>query len=212
VSEQPKQSLASEEGEVQENAQPQAQDNEESIYDRMKAILEENEALRQQNANLQAEVKQYLDGWQRERASFANYRKRIQEEKESLSGAAYAEAIAAILPLFDDLELACKNIPDDIADHPWVEGMRMVLRRFERVLEQLGVEAIEAVGCKFDAEMHEALTHEEVEGYDEGDIIEEITRGFKLGDRVLRPARVRVARGRTSAPEHTEKQPKSSEG
>ncbi len=149
-------------------------------------------------AEAESKAKEYLDGWQRERASFANYRKRIESERESLSEAAYAEVICQFLPILDDLERAVSQVPEADRGQPWVEGVAMVVRKFEQTLRNLGVEPIPTEGSKFDPALHEALTHEAAEGYSEGDILGEVARGFKLGDRVLRCSRVRVAKGKQS--------------
>ncbi|NPV06326.1 MAG: nucleotide exchange factor GrpE [Anaerolineae bacterium] len=145
-------------------------------------------------AEAERQAKEYLDGWQRERASFANYRRRIEEERTSISQAALEDFICQFLPLLDDLERACGDIPEELAGHPWVEGVRMVERKFRQLLESLGVEEIEAEGCKFDPEVHEAITHEEAEGFAEGDVIGQVLKGYRLGDRILRCSVVRVAK------------------
>jgi molecular chaperone GrpE len=152
-------------------------------------------------AEAEGKAREYLDGWQRERASFANYRRRIEQERESLSQAAYEEVLGHMLPLLDDLDRACREIPPEIEGHPWVQGIVLIRRRFEQVLQQLGVEPIQARGCKFDPQLHEAISYEEAEGYEEGDIIDEVRRGFRLGERVLRCSAVRVAKARGCANE-----------
>jgi len=163
------------------------------------AMEEKIERLSKALAETEAQSKEYLEGWQRERASFANYRKRIEQERESLSLAGCADAVCEMLPVFDDLTRACNNIPDDIANHPWANGICLAVRKFEQALDRLGVQPIEAKGCRFDPRIHEAVTYEEAEGCKEGEVIEEVVRGFKMGDRILRCSRVRVARGRNEA-------------
>lgn len=150
--------------------------------------------LEQMLADAKQQAKDYLDGWQRERASFANYRRRVDQERAAQRQIAYEEVICQFLPLLDDLERACSNIPENLKDHPWVNGICMVSRKFAQILEHLGVEPIEAEGCKFDPELHEAISHEVAKGFEEGDIIGEISKGFRLGDRILRCSTVRVAR------------------
>ena len=162
--------------------------------DEVAALREEILRLTEALEEAEARAREYLDGWQRERASFANYRRRIVQERESLSLAAYEEVICQFLPLLDDLERACQTAPQELKDHPWVDGLWMVLRKFEKTLENLGVEPIESEGAKFNPELHDAITHEQAEGYSEGDIIDTVTRGFRLGDRVLRCSVVRVAK------------------
>jgi molecular chaperone GrpE len=150
--------------------------------------------LEQRLAEAEGKAKEHLDGWQRERASFANYRRRIETERESLSQAAYAEVICQFLPVLDDLERAVGKVPESEKSQPWVQGVSLVARKFEQTLRDLGVEPIVTQGSKFDPTVHEALTHEAAEGYAEGDIVGELARGFKLGGRILRCSRVRVAK------------------
>lgn len=145
-------------------------------------------------ATAEDKAREYLDGWQRERASFANYRRRVEEERATASQAAMEDLICRFLPLLDDLERACADIPKDIAEHPWVQGTCLVERKFRQLLTSLGVEQIEAAGCKFDPQVHEAITHEEAEGFTEGDVIGEVLKGYRLGDRILRCSVVRVAK------------------
>lgn len=148
-------------------------------------------------AEAEAKAQEYLDGWQRERAAFANYRRRLEQERGGLAHSITADVVCQLLPVLDDLRRACDNVPDDIAEHPWAAGVCLTLQKFEQTLERLGVEPIEIEGCRFDPQLHEALTHEEAEGFGEGEIIGEILRGFRMGDRVLRCSVVRVAKGQS---------------
>jgi molecular chaperone GrpE len=145
-------------------------------------------------AEAEQKSREYLDGWQRERASFANYRRRTEEEQANRAQLAQEDLICRFLPLLDDLDRACEDIPEEIADHPWVKGTCLIERKFRQLLDSLGVEQIEAVGCKFDPHLHEAITHEEAEGFEEGDIIGEVLKGYRVGDRILRCSVVRVAK------------------
>jgi len=145
-------------------------------------------------AESEQQAQEYLDGWQRERAAFANYRRRTDEERGSITRTATEDLVCQLLPLLDDLDRACEGIPEEASSHPWVQGVALVQRRFRQVLESLGVEEIEATGCKFDPEVHEAITHEETTKHDEGEVIGEVLKGYRMGDRVLRCSVVRVAK------------------
>lgn len=145
-------------------------------------------------AALEQQAQEYLDGWQRERAAFANYRRRIDEERGTMTRVATEDLVCQLLPLLDDLDRASEAIPKEVTAHPWVQGVTLVQRKFHQLLESLGVERIEATGCKFDPEVHEAITHEETSTHDEGDVIGEVLRGYRMGDRVLRCSVVRVAK------------------
>jgi molecular chaperone GrpE len=94
----------------------------------------------------------------------------------------------------DDLERAMKNCPTEIASTEWAQGIELIYRKLLSLLEAEGVTKIEAEGQPFDPNLHEAISHEEVEGYQEGQIIEVVKQGYRVGERVLRPALVRVAR------------------
>ncbi len=152
-------------------------------------------ALERSLSDTEAKAKEYLDGWQRERAAFANFRRRTDEERASTRQSALEDVVCSILPLLDDLARACDDVPAGMVGHPWVNGVCMVRRKFEKFLADQGVEAIEAEGCKFDPNMHEAITHEPSRKHEEGEVIGEVTKGYRLGDRILRCSVVRVAKG-----------------
>ncbi len=145
-------------------------------------------------AAAQQQAQEFLDGWQRERAAFANYRRRTDEERGLMARTGAEDVVCQLLPLLDDLDRAIEGVPENAADHPWVLGVRLVQRKFHQVLEGLGVEQIEATGCQFDPEVHEAFTHEESREHKEGEVIGEVLKGYRMGDRVLRCSVVRVAK------------------
>lgn len=143
---------------------------------------------------LQAKADEYLDGWQRARAEFANYKKRIEREQEEAGGRAAAALLTKILPIEDDLLRAVRERPEGEAMHHWAEGIELIQRKLAALLEAEGVEVIPAAGATFDPALHEAVTSEASDDHEEGQIIEVIQPGYRLGERVLRPARVRVAK------------------
>jgi molecular chaperone GrpE len=142
---------------------------------------------------VKAEAAEYLDGWQRARAEFANYKKRVEREQQDSHARAAAGILVRFLPVLDDLERALKERPAQ-ADPAWLDGIGLVQRKLRALLEAEGVEAIPAEGVSFDPTMHEAVTHEVSGDHQEGQIIEVLQQGYRLGDRVLRPAQVRVAK------------------
>jgi len=158
-------------------------------------VLDELTKLRQELEEAHAQEAEYLDGWQRARAELANARKRFQREQEQAYTNAKAGIFAYLLPVIEDFERAFDTVPEEVADLPWLEGMRLVQRKFQRLLEQEGVETIEATGQEFDPFFHEAVTHEPSETVAAGHVIGELQRGYKMGDRVLRPSMVRVSAG-----------------
>jgi molecular chaperone GrpE len=166
--------------------------------------VDELAALRQELEEARAKEAEYLDGWQRARAELANARKRFQREQEQAYTNARAGVFAYLLPITDDFERAFETLPDNLSSLTWIEGMRLIQYKFQRLLEQEGVELIAAVGQEFDPFFHEAVTHEPSETVPEGHVIAELQAGYKLGDRVLRPSVVRVSSGSPSEPEPPE--------
>ena len=147
-----------------------------------------------ETAELRAKADEYLDGWQRARAEFANYKKRIERDQEEARGRGAAALLAKILPIEDDLRRAVRERPESEGLAHWADGIELIQRKLEAVLEAEGVEIIPAEGVAFDPALHEAVTYEASNDHREGEIIEVIQQGYRLGERVLRPARVRVAR------------------
>lgn len=144
-------------------------------------------------SEVEAQATEYLDGWQRSRAEFANARKRLDRERIEARNRASAEYAARILPVLDDFERAMENVPPDIETNSWFEGLLLVSRKLTLLLEEMKVEKIEAVGQPFDPNYHEALSLKEVEGVESGIVVEELQTGFRLGDRIIRPSLVNVA-------------------
>ena len=141
----------------------------------------------------QAKANEYLDGWQRSRADFANYKKRIEREQDQVYQNAAGSIIKRYLDVLDDLERALKNRPQSGDGSSWAEGIELIYRKLATLLEVEGVKAIQAEGQFFDPNLHEAITQEDNSDYESGQIIEVIKQGYLLGDRVLRPAQVRIA-------------------
>jgi molecular chaperone GrpE len=141
----------------------------------------------------QDKANEYLDGWQRARAEFANYKKRLEREQALVYQNAAGNVVRRYLEVMDDLELALKNRPPAGDGAAWAEGVELIYRKLASILEAEGVIAIEAEGQYFDPTLHEAITNEPHPELESGQIIEVIKQGYRLGDRVLRPAQVRVA-------------------
>jgi molecular chaperone GrpE len=188
-----------EEQEVQQTeAELVEEDNEELIEE--EALLEteglsdEEELLTSELEEWQSKANEYLDGWQRSRADFANYKKRVEREQAQVSQRATANVIKHFLEVMDDLELALKNRPQEGEGASWADGVELVYRKFSSILETEGVTPIETDGQYFDPTLHEAITNEDNPDFESGQIIEVLKRGYFIGDRVLRPATVRVAR------------------
>ena len=160
--------------------------------------VDELTTLRQELEEQEAKAAEYLDGWQRARAEFANYKKRIEKEQEDIVKFANGVFIARLLPVIDDFERAFQTLPPNLMGMTWLEGIALIQRKLQMLLEQEGVTAIETEGQMFDPALHQAVTHEESEEHEEGQIIGEVQKGYKMGDKVLRPSLVRVAKRVTS--------------
>lgn len=147
-----------------------------------------------------ARAAEYLDGWQRARAELANARKRWERESAQTYNNATADSVARLLPVMDDFERAIETLPDDLNDHSWIDGSLLIFRKLQTILEQQGVVPIAAEpGMSFDPVYHQAITHEPHDSYEAGEIIAEFQKGYKLNDRVVRPALVRVSSGSSAA-------------
>ena len=156
--------------------------------------VDELTALQQELEEQKAKAAEYLDGWQRARAEFANYKRRIEKEQEDMIKSANGALIAKLLPVMDDFERAFQTLPLDLMGMTWLEGTALIQRKLQVLLEQEGVTVIETEGQMFDPTLHQAVTHEESEKHEEGQIMGEVQKGYKIGDKVLRPSLVRVAR------------------
>lgn len=149
-----------------------------------------------QNRLEQAEqkAKEYLDGLQRERADFSNYRRRVERENAVLQQNMTGNIIKRYLVIVDDLDRALKTRPTQGEGAAWAEGVELISRKLATILDAEGVKVIPAEGAQFDPVLHEAITHEDSPDHQSGQIIEVVQKGYMIGDRVLRPALVRVAR------------------
>lgn len=152
------------------------------------------QALQAELDEARAQAAEYLDGWQRSRADFLNYKRRVEREMEGAHAAAAASILTRQLVILDDLERALKEKPDLPEIAAWTAGLELIYRKLQALLESEGVEPIPAMGEMFDPTVHEAVTFEHVDGRREGEVIDVIEKGYRLGDRILRPAKVRVAR------------------
>jgi molecular chaperone GrpE len=179
------------EPEENENREPE---NESSEIESPVNLEEELAAEKQKAA-------EYLANWQRAQADFINYKRRIEEERAEFNSFANANLILAMLPVIDDLERAIEAMPSRVAKSEWGEGIKLVLRKFQTVLQGMGVIPMISIGETFDPNIHEALRQS---SGPEGVIIEEFQKGYMMGAKVLRPAKVVIGNGEEEAKEeHT---------
>ena len=138
----------------------------------------------------EAKVVEHRDGWQRAQAEFVNYKNRVQRDAETQRANMKGDIIQKLLPVLDDLELALANRPTDNA---WAGGIELIARKFQSVLESEGVKRMEAEGKPFDPNFHEAISHEPNADVPSEHVIAVVRNGYVIGERVIRPALVRVA-------------------
>ncbi len=138
---------------------------------------------------LKEQLSEANDKYLRMLAEYDNYRRRSQKERESIYADVRADTVKKLLPVYDNLLRAVEHEPSEDVK----KGMDAILTQFRSILTALGVTEIEAVGKKFDPTLHEALLHIDDEKYGEGEIVLELEKGFKLGDRVIRFSKVQVA-------------------
>ena len=153
------------------------------------------EKLRKVLKRCKKERQEYLEGWQRARADHQNYIKQREEEMREFKKVASESTIVQIIPILDNLILACESIPESIVQDNWAKGLVQIRKHFETVLEEVGVKTIDAkIGEKFDPLYHDAA--EEVEGTsaERGTIAEVIQKGYTLNGRVIRATRVKVTK------------------
>ena len=137
---------------------------------------------------------------QRERADFANYRRRNEAERADFARFAKTELITKLLEVLDNFDRALEHVPEDQRGQPWVEGIWLVERRLRDILASEGLEEIASVGTPFDPHVHEAIGHVDSDA-PEGTVVDEIRKAYKLHDRVIRPALVTVAKAPTGVQE-----------
>ncbi len=143
------------------------------------------EAQKQANAN--------EDGWQRARAEFANYKRRIERERSELFQRAALDTLKALLPIIDDFDRAFESVPEAFSEDPWLGGVSMIQRKFVSLLDLYEVEAIDPTGEAFDPNLHQAIGAEESDEVESGHVITTLQKGYRAGDNVLRLALVKVA-------------------
>ena len=134
----------------------------------------------------------YLEKWQRAAADFQNHKRRVEQERSEMGRLANASFVINLLPLVDDIERALGTVDRKLAGLTWIDGIWLIYRKFQAVLESAGVKEIPvAEGEPFDPQVHEAIS--EAPG-DEGKVVSVVQKGYKLGERVIRPAMVIVGK------------------
>jgi molecular chaperone GrpE len=153
---------------------------------------EDMETLQQALAEEKERAEKYLASWQRCQADFVNYKQRAEQEKTEIIEFANSALICNLLPIMDDLERAFASVPADLEESNWTEGIRLIYNKLKTSLETRGLTEIEARGEPFDPRLHEAMMQQDGK---EGMVIEELQKGYKLKEKVIRPSLVTVGRG-----------------
>ena len=158
-----------------------------SLSDQLAQLSAELEAAEQRAAEAEA-------GWQRARADFANLKRRTEEERAESASMAADRLLIRVLDVADDFDLAVEHVPEDAKDSPWVEGISAIDRKLRTLLEAEGISIMEGEGEPFDPHTQQAISYEDTADVPDGTVTKVIQRGYTIGDRVLRPALVAVAR------------------
>jgi molecular chaperone GrpE len=161
---------------------------------------EDIETLQQALAEEKEKAENYLASWQRCQADFVNYKQRAEQEKGGIIEFANSTLICNLLPIMDDLERAFSSVPTDLEESNWTEGIRLIYNKLKSTLEAQGLIEIEARGEPFDPHLHEAVMQQDGK---EGMVIEELQKGYKFKEKVIRPSLVTVGRGRKRRTEQT---------
>ena len=179
---------------------PEAKDENETPVEAVSTVenlgqaTDDPEMLKKQLEEAEARAAENLDGWQRSQAEFVNYKNRIHRDQETQRGMMRGDILRRVLPVMDDLERALKARPTEGEGASWAQGVELIYRKLQSILEAEGVQRIPAEGLPFDPTQHEALMQDDSPDHKSGEVIEVLQQGYKIGERVLRPALVRVAR------------------
>jgi molecular chaperone GrpE len=163
------------------------------------ALTAEMDRLRAELDAAQTEMAEYKASLQRTAADFANYRRRTAEDRERELGLASESLLRKVLAVADDFDRALDAMPDELKAVSWIEGIVLLDRKLRTLLESEGVTPIEAVGRPFDPREHEAIASVPATGRPDGEVVAEVQRGYRVRDKVLRPAMVAVAGGDEAA-------------
>jgi len=155
-------------------------------------------ALTKELETAKAQAAEYLEGWQRARAEFANYKRRVEKEQSESYQNATGRVIGRFVDVLDDFNRAVADKPSDMSDATalaqWAAGVGLIQRKLQAILDAEGVERIPAEGKPFDPALHEAVTHEDSPEHQPGQVIAVLRQGYRIGDKIIRPALVRVAK------------------
>jgi len=167
----------------------------EATEEREEPEKESTPSLEEQLESARQKAAEFEDKWMRSVAELANYKRRQEEQRKLQRDQIKSEVLEGVVSALDDLNLAFQNLPEELDGQliGWVEGFRLVQRKLDKILEDQNVMPISTEG-KFDPNFHEAVSYEDNNDHEDGDIIAELRKGYQIGSRVIRPALVRVAK------------------
>jgi molecular chaperone GrpE len=151
-------------------------------------------SVEEQLTRAREDVEKYQNNWTRAAADLQNYKKRAEQERDEARRFASESIIRNLLPVLDDFERAFATLDGRLRNMTWFDGIALIYRKLEVLLDNAGVKPIEALGKQFDPHQHEAVQH--IDGEEDGKVVAEIQRGYMQHDRVLRPAMVVVGSGK----------------
>jgi molecular chaperone GrpE len=152
------------------------------------------ETLQAKLAEEQKKSSEYLESWKRSQADFVNLKRRTEIEKTNWSNEIRERILLRVLPVVDDFERALASMPETLKGEPWINGVNLIEKKLKTVLEQEGVSQIEAQGANFDPRFHDAVQQDDSGDGNQEYVAEVYQKGYKMGDRVIRPAAVKVGR------------------
>ena len=158
-------------------------------------VEDQLEQARSQAEEQRRKAETYLDLAQRSQADFLNYKRRTEQDRERLVKDANGDLLTQLLPVLDDLQRAVAGVPSELAGNAWSAGIGLIGQKLSQILDRQGLQRIGEEGEPFDPRVHEAVAYQEHPNYGEGQVAQVYRAGYRLHDRVLRPAQVVVARG-----------------
>lgn len=158
-------------------------------------VEDQLEQARSQAEEQRRKAETYLDLAQRSQADFLNYKRRTEQDRERLVKDANGDLLTQLLPVLDDLQRAVASVPSDLTGNAWATGIGLIGQKLSQILDRQGLQRIGEEGEAFDPRVHEAVAYQEHPNYAEGQVAQVYRAGYRLHDRILRPAQVVVARG-----------------
>lgn len=164
------------------------------MNDDKKGNVEDIKKLKDELELAKKKIDDYLNGWKRAKADYINFKRETEKREIEMIKFANAAMILEILPIYNNFKLAWRHIPEEHRKNDeWLKGIEQIKNQFATFLKNLGIEEIKTVGERFNPEFHHAVSKEKAEGRESGTILEEVGAGYKMHDKVIEPAKVKVA-------------------